>query len=231
MHWKRYNINFNSNSSELNKRLKQPFPLCFTSCHTDVPLKYAKEPTKTRLNEMGALKMLGSYGSWPKLICAALSKAGVECLMIPTSSSSLLRSCYYVLVRFGKQVIYLQTKPQKKTPWIFTQIYIIPYGGFGGLTLNTDYLLPDSLMPMPHSSSYYPSGGYNPYMKRLRVKFGPAGECQVLLMSCQVSLKLSSDWSTWPKAIQNQVVGEILWTDGNINYPVSKYYESHVQCQ
>ena len=137
--------------------------------------------------------------------------------MIPTSTSGLSRRCYYVLVWFGKQVIYLQTKPQKKIPWTFTQIYIIPYRGLSGPTVNTNYLLPDSLMPMPLSLSYYPSG-YNPYTKTLRVKFGPASECQVLLMSCWVSLKLSSDWSTWHKAIQNQVVGEILWTDGNINY-------------
>jgi len=46
-----------------------------------------------------------------------------------------------------------------------------------------------------------------------------------------LSSDFQSDWSRWPEAIQNQVAGEILWTDGNISYPVSKYNNSHVQRQ
>ena len=122
--------------------------------------------------------MMYSYGGWKTSICAALSKAGVEGLLIPApaSSSDLSRGSYDVSVQFGNQVIYLQTRPQETTSWDFTQIYVIPYG-FGGATLNAAYLLPDSPMPMPMPMPQ------DPFTKKLMLRGDrvPMGECQVLL--------------------------------------------------
>ena len=220
MWWQPYDINFNTSSSQLHERLKYPSPLYLISCRTDKPPNYVNELTKTRLIEIGALEMMYSYGGWKTSICAALSKAGVEGLLIPapTSSSDLSWGSYDVSVQFGKQVIYLQTRPQETTLWDFTQIYVIPYG-FGGAILNANCLIPD----LPQ----------DPYTKKLMLRGDrvPMGECQVLLMPCRFFIRLSSDWSTWPRALQNQVPGEIVWTTGNLDYVVSKYNDSRVQRQ
>lgn len=100
-------------------------------------------PTESKLTEMGALQMLYSFGGWKKSICVQLAKAGVEGVPIPYNKehpSNIASAPYYVSLRFGRQVIYVQTKPHPKTPRQYTQIYVLPYGGWGGPPLNAPYI-------------------------------------------------------------------------------------------
>ncbi|KAL7623148.1 hypothetical protein AAE478_006829 [Parahypoxylon ruwenzoriense] len=158
--WKKYKIEFDTSkftTAGLNKTLKRPAHLHLASCHTNHPPKYVDSSTKYKLTKMGSLRILYSFGGWKKSICAALARSGVEGVMIPyddNDPSPISRGSYFVSIKFGKQVIYVQTKPNTHTQWEFTQIYVLPYGGWGGPILNADSILPPSPPPIPSIPSF-----------------------------------------------------------------------------
>ncbi|EMR67111.1 hypothetical protein UCREL1_5884 [Eutypa lata UCREL1] len=145
--WTRCDVNVDTSKlgqPKFSAVLKYPVPLYLTSCHTNMPPQFVDSYTQWKLTEIGALQMLYSFGGWKKSICAQLAKAGVEGVMIPENKktpSSITSAPYYVSLRFGRQVIYVQTKPHPKTPRQYTQIYVLPYGGWGGPPLNAPYII------------------------------------------------------------------------------------------
>ncbi|KAF2966731.1 hypothetical protein GQX73_g6842 [Xylaria multiplex] len=151
--WRRCDVSFDTSKlsqAQLDNLLMSPVPLHLTSCHTNTPPNFVDDYTPWKLTIMGALQMLYSFGGWKKSICAQLAKAGVEGVMIPHDDKNPLdvtSASYYVSLRFGRQVIYVQTKPHHKTPRQYTQIYVLPYGGWGGPPLNAPYITQQPQQP------------------------------------------------------------------------------------
>src|SRR5271156_2846530 len=99
---------------------------------------------------MGKLEMMYTYSQWKKSICAALSLAGVEGVMIPDSNADgTSTGHYYVSLQFGQYMIYLRTKPHRDTRWEYYQITAIPYRGKGRDILNEAFIISPPPSPPP----------------------------------------------------------------------------------
>jgi hypothetical protein len=115
-----------------------PKPLYVVSARTSNPPLSIQEWTKHQVHELGEMYVRYSWDGWTVKQCQQLARDGVEGVMLPNGTTT---ATYRVRFRFGKSMIYVELRNQKKMRHRYTQVYVLPYGGgTPGQIMNLNYL-------------------------------------------------------------------------------------------
>jgi hypothetical protein len=130
--WKRLQFNYDMTTflslpdSVRDQRLVFPKPFYIVTATSSRPPNVIQQYPRHQVKQLGNMFISFSWGGWTVKQCQMLALDGVEGVMLPAGKT---RATYWVRLRFGKCMIYVELKSSRTMRPEYHQMYVVPYGG------------------------------------------------------------------------------------------------------